>query len=112
MHKHIAIAAIVLACGLCAAVSPAAEIIMPGAAIGAGADIDAPTHEDAITGTGIRGSSGSGADAARRHLQPDTAAGSHVEGNGRAGVDDGSAELNTKSHLHGRWQSLLPGAMK
>jgi len=116
MHKYIAIAAVVLLLGLCAGVALAAEIVRPDASLGgsAAAEIDAPTHEDAITGAGIRGASAGAADAMHRRVQPDSAAEAHVDSGGRAnvGAEPASAELSSKSHAHGRWQSLLPGVMK
>ena len=114
MHKHIAITAAVLVLATCASLALGAEIVMPGASIGgsAGAEIDAPTHEDAITGAGIRGTTGS--EAARRHLQPDATSEVHADGGSRAsmGTEPASAELTSKVHMHGRWQALLPGVMK
>jgi hypothetical protein len=110
MYKHIAILAAVLVLGLCAGASLAAERAMPGATLGGSvaAEIDAPTHEDAITGAGIRG----GSDALR--LQPDSTSETHADPGAHAnlGADNGSAELSPKARSHGRWQSLLPGVMK
>lgn len=114
MYKHIAILAAVLVLGLCAGASLASERVMPGATLSgsAAAEIDAPTHEDAITGAGIRGTSGN--DALHRHLQPDSTSETHAEAAAHAslGADTGSAELTPKTRSHGRWQSLLPGVMK
>ena len=114
MHKYIAIAVTVLVFGLCASISFAAERVMPGGSQGgSAAEIDAPTHEDAITGAAIHGGSANSSDALHRHLQPDSTNESHAD-SGRANVaaDNGSAELTPKAHMHGRWQSLLPGVMK
>jgi len=111
MYKHIAIAATVLALGLSAGLAPASEIVMPGATLGgsAAAEIDAPTREDAITGAGIRGTA---ADALHRRVQPDSSGEPHGDtGRANVGAEPASADI-TKSHAHGRWQSLLPGVMK
>lgn len=113
MHKYIAIAAAVLVFGLCASISLATERIMPGASLsGSASEIDAPTHEDAITGAGIRGAA-NGSDALHRHLQPDNTSEPHADsGHANVAADNGSAELTPKARTHGRWQSLLPGVMK